>query len=160
MHVSLLTGDYLHPAGKFRRIFIGRSMEAPTVFKRTGKYYLIASGCSAWAPNAARSAVADNVFGPWAELGNPCSGDDAETTFHSQGTFVLPVQGRETAFIFMADRWKQWDLPDSRYVWLPIEFQKDGGPILRWYEKWSLNRMSPTKQSAAVATSNIVSGLR
>ena len=160
MHVSLLTGDYLRPAGKFRRIFIGRSMEAPTVFKHAGKYYLIASGCSAWAPNAARSAAADNVFGPWTELGNPCIDDDAETTFHSQGTFVLPVQGRKTAFIFMADRWKQWDLPDSRYVWLPIQFQKDGKPILRWYQKWSLNTISPTKQSVTVATSNIVSGLR
>jgi len=137
MHVSLLTPDYLRPAGKYRRIFIGRSMEAPAVFKRNGKYYFIGSGCTAWSPNAARSAVADSPWGPWKELGNPCVGEDAETTFHSQGTFVLPVAGREPAFIFMADRWKAQDLADSRYVWLPLEFTAEGKPVLRYQNRWS-----------------------
>lgn len=146
MHVSLLTDDYLRPAGKYRRIFVSRSMEAPTVFKHAGKYYLIASGCSAWAPNAARSAVADNIFGPWTELGNPCVGTDADKTFHSQSTFVIPVQGRDDTFIFMADRWNQWDLPDSRYIWLPLEFSADGRPLLRWHEQWSLDAVSKSGQ--------------
>jgi hypothetical protein len=139
MHVSLLTDDYLRPAAQYNRIFVGRSMEAPTVFKHDGKYYLIASGCSAWEPNAARLAVADNILGPWTELGNPCMGPGADKTFHSQSTFVLPVQGQKNAFIFMADRWKQWDLPDSRYVWLPVEFGEDGRPVLHWYDHWTLN---------------------
>jgi len=138
MHVSLLTDDYLRPAGKFSRIFIGRSMEAPTVFKHAGKYFVIASGCSALAPNAARSAVADNPMGPWTELGNPCVGPDADKTFAAQSTFVLPVTGRDNLFIFMADRWKQWDLPDSRYLWLPLEISADGKPVVRWHEHWSL----------------------
>ena len=72
--------DYLKPAGKYARIFIGRSMEAPVVFKRGKKYYSIASDCTGWQPNAARSAVADNIFGPWTELGNPCRGNGAEQT--------------------------------------------------------------------------------
>jgi hypothetical protein len=144
MHVTLLTDDYLRPAEKYDRIFIGRSMEAPTVFKHNGKYYLIASGCTAWAPNAARLAMADNLLGPWTELGNPCAGPDAEHTFHSQSTYILPVQGRENTFIFMADRWKQWNLPDSRYVWLPVEFNGDGRPVLRWYDHWSLNTSPAT----------------
>jgi hypothetical protein len=160
MHVSLLTDDYLRPAGKFSRVFIGRSMEAPTVFKRAGKYYLIASGCSAWAPNAARSAVADNIFGPWTELGNPCLGADADTTFQSQSTFVLPVPGRHDAFIFMADRWKQWDLPDSRYVWLPLEFNQDGKPLLRWHEHWSLDASASTRQAPVTETNRVVSRLQ
>jgi hypothetical protein len=137
MHVSQLTPDYLHTAGKWNRIFIGRSMEAPAVFKHGGKYYLIASGCTAWAPNAARSAVADHPLGPWTELGNPCLGEDAAATFHSQSTYVLPVAGSDK-FIFMADRWKQWDLPDSRYIWLPVEFAADGKPTLPWRKTWSL----------------------
>jgi hypothetical protein len=139
MHVSLLTDDYLRPAGKYWRIFVGRNMEAPTVFKHAGKYYLIASGCSAWNPNAARSAVADNIFGPWTELGNPCVGTDADKTFHSQSTFVLNVAGQPEKFIFMADRWNQWNLPDSRYIWLPLEFSKDEKPLLHWHEQWSLD---------------------
>jgi beta-xylosidase len=123
MHVSLLTDDYLHTADKYARIFVGRSMEAPAVFKHGGKYYFVGSGCTAWAPDAARSAVAKSPFGPWTELGNPCSGPDATNTFHAQSTFILPVQGREDKFIFMADRWKQWDLAASSYLWLPVEIR-------------------------------------
>jgi hypothetical protein len=144
LHVSLLTDDYLKPAGKYARIFIGRSMEAPTVFKRDGKYYLIASDCTGWKPNAARSAVATNIFGPWTELGNPCRGAGAELTFGAQSTFVLPVAGQPNRFIFMADRWKQWDLADSRYVWLPLEFSADGRPTVPWQERWTLTHSAAT----------------
>lgn len=34
MHVSLLTPDYHHTTGEYARVFIGRSTEAPAVFKR------------------------------------------------------------------------------------------------------------------------------
>lgn len=149
LHVSLLTDDYLHSAGKYRRIFVGQSLEAPVVFKRAGKYYLIASGCTAWVPNAARLAVADNIFGPWTKLGNPCEGAGAGETFGSQGAFVLPVPGRDGEFIFMADRWKQWNLPDSRYAWLPVEFSAGGRPFLRWYDHWSLTTGSESGQHAS-----------
>lgn len=126
LHVSLLTADYLHTSGKYARIFVGRSMEAPAVFKRESKYYFVGSGCTAWAPNAARSAVADSPFGPWKELGNPCVGPDATNTFHAQSTFVLPVQNSPNQFIFIADLWKQWDLPASTYLWLPLNLQAGG----------------------------------
>ena len=137
MHVSLLTDDYLKPAGKYARIFIGRSTEAPAVFKRDGQYYLIGSGCTGWKPNAARLAVAHNIFGPWTELGNPCQGDDADKTYFCQSAFVLPVAGKPGQFIAMFDRWNQWNLADSRYVWLPLEFSADGKPTLHWQERWS-----------------------
>jgi len=68
--VSLLTDDYLNPVGGYARILIGRSMEAPTVFKRTGKYFLIAFGCPGRDPNTTRTALADDIFGPWTELAN------------------------------------------------------------------------------------------
>lgn len=58
LHISQLTDDYLKPAGKFIRVFKDRYMEAPSLFKYKGKYYFIGSGCTGWAPNAARSAVA------------------------------------------------------------------------------------------------------
>jgi len=144
MHVSLLTPDYHHTTGEYARIFIGRSTEAPAVFKREGKYYFIGSGCTAWAPNAARMAVADSIFGPWRELPNPCVGNDADKTFISQSTFVLPVQGSDGSFVFLADRWNQWDLPASRYVWLPLEFPVNGNPTLRWQDKWQLPQSMQT----------------
>ncbi len=130
MHVSRLTDDYLRPSGEFARIFIDRSMEAPAVFKRNGKYYFIASGCTGWDPNAARSAVADHPFGPWTELGNPCRGEGADTTFGGQSTFVLRVPGTPDRYIAMFDRWNKWDLADSRYVWLPIVFDENQNPTV------------------------------
>jgi hypothetical protein len=139
MHVSELSDDYLQPSGKYARIFVGRSMEAPAVFKRGGKYYLIASGCTGWEPNEARSAVADNIFGPWTELGNPCRGENAELTFGCQSTYVLPVAGAAGRFIAVFDRWKKWDLEDSRYVWLPLTFDREGRPRIEWRDRWSLS---------------------
>jgi hypothetical protein len=138
LHISLLTDDYLSSAGTYVRVFAGRFMEAPAVFKRNGKYYFIGSGCTGWAPNAARSAVAESILGPWQELGNPCVGTDAELTFHSQSTFILPVAGKNDAFIFMADIWNPKNAIDGRYVWLPILFE-DAKPVLQWQDEWDLS---------------------
>ena len=138
MHVARLTDDYLKPSGKYARLFIGRSTEAPAVFKRGGKYWLLGSGCTGWKPNTARLAVAENIFGPWQELDNPCQGSDADKTFFCQSNFVLPVAGQPGTFIAMFDRWKQWDLADSRYVWLPLKFNADGRPTIQWQDQWSL----------------------
>ncbi len=124
--ISELRADYLAPSGHFERVFIDRSMEAPAVFKHGGRYYFIASGCTGWHPNAARSAVADSIWGPWTELGNPARGEGADTTFRSQGTFVLPLEDR---YLFMADRWNIEDLGRSGYLWLPISFE-DGRPVI------------------------------
>lgn len=105
---------------------------------KNGIYYFIGSGCTGWAPNAARSAKAESIWGPWQELGNPCLGEDAELTFHSQSTFILPLQGREGAFIFMADRWRPENAIDGRYIWLPILFRNDRIEI-EWIDEWDLS---------------------
>jgi beta-xylosidase len=139
LQISKLTDDYLSFSGEYVRAFVGRFMEAPAIFKWAGKYYFIGSGCTGWAPNAARSAVAESIWGPWTELGNPCVGEDAELTFHSQSTFILPVQGKSGAFIFMADRWNPQDAIDGRYLWLPIIF-RNNRIELEWREEWQLEQ--------------------
>lgn len=142
--IARLTDDYLDHAGDFVRVFERRLMEAPAICRRQGKYYFLASGCTGWAPNAARSAVADAVFGPWQELGNPCVGVNSanglgpEKTFGGQSTFILPVAGREDAYIAMFDIWRPRNPIDGRYVWLPIEFTDDGYQI-RWRDEWDLS---------------------
>ena len=133
MHVSLLSDDYLRPSGKFERIFVDRSTEAPAVFKHQSRYYFMGSGCTAYAPNAARSAVASSIWGPWQELGNPCVGANADKTFFSQSTYMLPVVGKPGAFIYMGDRWR-----GGLYVWLPVNFEK-GRFILKWVDEWDLS---------------------
>lgn len=137
LHINLLTDDYLMPTTTFKRVFIGKSREAPAVFKRKNKYYMITSGCSGWDPNQAQIAVADSMLGEWKVIGNPCTGKDADKTFFAQSTHVLPIEGKKDAYIAMFDRWNKKDLIDSRYIWLPIQF--DGDQIsIPWTEEWSL----------------------
>lgn len=139
LHIAELSDDYLSHSGRYARFFSNRYMEAPTILKTSkGKYFLIASDCTGWAPNPARSASADNIFGPWTELGNPCLGQDSLTTFHSQSTYILAVHGKNDAFIFMADRWVPENPVDGRYIWLPINFENDR-IHLKWADKWDLS---------------------
>jgi hypothetical protein len=134
------------------RILVGRMREAPAPFKFRGRYYLITSGCTGWAPNAADYAVADNILGPWESKGNPCLGPKSEITFGTQSTFVLPAPGRPGCFIFMADLWKPRQLRDSRYVWLPLILKPDGSFSLEWCDQWDLSVFSGV--GTAPSTSN------
>ncbi|MFI3259004.1 MAG: glycoside hydrolase family 43 protein [Rikenellaceae bacterium] len=132
LHIAELTDDYLYHIGKWQRVLPGRSNEAPAVMKREGKYWMISSGCTGWAPNKARLAVADSMMGEWRELPNPCRGEGADTTFGGQSTYILKVEGKRDEWIFMADIWRPNDLADSRYIWLPIQFDGDGTPYIEW----------------------------
>ena len=138
MHIAELTDDYLKPNGVMVRIFIGQYREAPAAFEDNGRYFLINSKCSDWAPNAALYAVAPSMLGPWTVMGNPTVGSGSEKTFNSQSTYVLPVVGKHGAFIFMADRWNPDNLEDSRYIWLPIAIHGDKLEI-PWHDQWDLS---------------------
>ena len=137
LHIAELSDDYLSHTGKYIRIAPGGHNEAPALFKHQGMYYMITSGCTGWAPNAARLLISDSILGNWKVLENPCLGEEAQLTFRSQGTYILPLQGKKEAFIFMADRWNPDDLYDSRYIWLPILFE-NSLPIIRYQDKWNL----------------------
>jgi hypothetical protein len=138
LYIGELAADYRQTTGSFTRNFIKGYREAPAVFQRGGKYYLITSGCTGWDPNPAESAVADRVLGPWKVLGNPCAGPLAEVTFNAQSTFVFPVAGRQDAFIAMFDMWNKEDLGASRYAWLPVQFKGDT-PFIEWLDEWDLS---------------------
>ena len=120
------------------RTFVDQSREAPAIFKHAGRYYLITSGCTGWEPNQSQVAVADSPLGPWEVIGDPCVGPDAALTFYAQSTFVLPVADIPGVFIAMFDRWNQFDLRDSRYVWLPIFFEGQSVKI-SWHGVWDLS---------------------
>lgn len=137
LQIAQLTDDYLSHNGTFVRVAEGRQNEAPTIFKRDGTYWMITSGCTGWAPNAARMYMARNIFGPWRECPNPCRGEGADKTFGAQGTFIykLSTPGERKLFpaaeyVFMADIWNPKGLSDSRHLWVPIAFE-DGKPVLR-----------------------------
>ncbi|WP_089830331.1 glycoside hydrolase family 43 protein [Chitinophaga filiformis] len=139
MHICELSDDYLSHTTNDRRILVQRAREAPAVCKYNNRFYLFTSGCTGWSPNAASYAVADSIMGTWIEHSNPCHGADADSTFHAQSTFVLPVTGQANAFIFMADRWNKNDLETSRYIWLPLIFNPEGTPHVQWKDEWKLS---------------------
>ncbi|OGV64800.1 MAG: beta-glucanase [Lentisphaerae bacterium RIFOXYA12_FULL_48_11] len=144
LHISLLSDDYQSRAGKYVRLFEHRWHEAPALCKYKGRYWMITSDCTGWNPNAARSSVADSIWGPWKELGNPCVGLNPhnklgpELTFGGQSTCILPVAGRKDAFIAMFDIWCPKDAIKGVYVWLPISFEQDRFTIT-WRDAWDMS---------------------
>ncbi|MBQ0057504.1 MAG: family 43 glycosylhydrolase [Bacteroidales bacterium] len=134
IQIAELSDDCLGYTGRYVRVDAAGQNEAPAIFKKDGTYYMITSGCTGWAPNAARLLTASSIFGPWTRHDNPCRGKGADLTFQSQSTYILPVGD---GFIFMADRWNPDNPIDGRYMWLPIEWE-DGLPVLRMTKRWNL----------------------
>lgn len=143
LHIAELTDDYQSHSGKYIRFAPAGHNEAPAIFKKDNTYFMITSGCTGWEPNAARLFSASSIWGPWTEHPNPCKGKGADLTFHSQSTYVLPVQGKKDAFIFMGDRWTPKNPIDARYIWLPVLFE-NGLPVLKWMDKWDLEIFDET----------------
>lgn len=142
--ISELTNDFLDFTGRYVTVAPGGQNEAPTILKRNGKYWMICSGCTGWAPNEARMFSAETIWGPWKQYLTPFTDQNgrgyhdmgAEKTFGAQGTYILqPAPGQ---FIFMADIWKPRNLSNSLHLWLPIHFAEDGTPVIPWTETISL----------------------
>ena len=138
LNIAELSDDYLSHSGRYVRVAPAGHNEAPAIFKRNGTYWMITSGCTGWAPNAARMFSAPSIFGPWEQHPNPCRGDQSEITYGGQSTYILPVPGKKDLFIFMADIWRPRHPIDARYIWLPIQFEADGTPYLEWMDTWNI----------------------
>ena len=137
LNIAELADDYLNYTGRYVRVAPGGQNEAPAIFKRDGVYWMVTSGCTGWAPNEARMFKATSLWGPWEQLPSPFVGKDAKKSFHTQGTYIFKVEGTEDGFVFMADRWNPRSLKNSRHIWLPIDFEADGTPVIRWVDGWS-----------------------
>lgn len=156
MFISRLNRDYTdldvaqHPIGlakngkDFIRLFPGAQREAPAMFKYNNYYYLITSGATGWDPNPARYWRAENILGPWIDMGDPCMDEISNTypairTFNSQSSSVISIDPENGKFIFMADRWNKRNLSKSSYVWLPIIINKKGEIKIEEKANWKLN---------------------
>jgi hypothetical protein len=150
LHISELSDDYLSHTGKWTRVFEYLWHEAPAICKYNDRYWMLSSNCTGWNPNAARSAVANSIWGPWQDLGNPCIGETPrnhlgpQLTFGGQSTFILPVNGISGAFIAMFDTWRPEKLLASGYIWLPIQFSKNRFTI-SWKDAWDLSVFNKKK---------------
>ncbi|MEV5495402.1 RICIN domain-containing protein [Nonomuraea fuscirosea] len=133
LHIYRLTADYLNVSTLVGNFWNDAHREAPALFKRGNVYFLLTSAATGWNPNQARYATASSISGPWTGWTNVGDG----TTFGSQPTYVLPIQGSSTTgYLYMGDRWAgAWGGPvnDSQYVWLPITFPSATSMSLTWY---------------------------
>ena len=138
-YISLLSDDYLRHSGKFTRVFEKRRMEAQAMFKHAGKYWFIGLGLHGLGPEPRPLRGRGFDLGAVEGIGQPLPRPRRAETFGGQSAFVFPVAGKKDMFIFMADRWNKTRLDDSRYLWLPLEFQENK-PVVKWMPTWGLSR--------------------
>lgn len=131
LQIAELDDTFEHHTGRYIRLFPGGHNEAPAIFRHGGKYWMVTSGCTGWAPNEARMMSADSIMGEWTMHPNPCRGEMAEKTFYGQGTYIFTDGDRAT---FMADVWNPKNLGSSRHIWLPVSFTDEGVPVIAWPE--------------------------
>ena len=98
MHMYRLSEDYMNVDQLVNRLWQGEYREAPAVAKINGRYYMLNSWCTGWAPNQGKYASADSMEGRWSRLEN--IGD--ETTFGSQPAFILQ---KDHQTLYFGDRW-------------------------------------------------------
>ncbi len=132
MCITRLNEDYTDVTAEYHYALADQEREAPAVFVREGTYYMITSGCSGWAPNAALMATAKHPCSGWKLIDNPCVGPGYRKTFQGQSSYVLNVQG---TYYLMLDHWKPEDLKSSGYSILPITFTEDG-PEVVWQDEF------------------------
>jgi len=122
LRIAQMNSSYTALTGKNVKPFSGQGQrEAPQLFKRDGRYYLITSGATWFKPNAAMYAVSSKVLGKYKPMGNPISGTGASTTFSSQGAFAFEDVATGNWYL-LADQWNTKNLGASKYVFLPIKF--------------------------------------
>jgi len=150
----------------YTRVFPGAQREAPALFKYDGKYYMLTSGATGWAPNQNKYTVADNIMGPWSSMVDPfvrtlATDPNPKTAFGSQTTCVIPVDPAKGKFIYMGDIWNGGDFSNggAKYVWLPIDFGQGTDMTIKWHDSWNLCALNnaakidiKTKLPEAVAT--------
>ena len=117
LHIYRLTPDYMNVARLVGTPFQGEYREAPAVYKSNGRYYMLSSYCTGWAPNQGKWAMADRMDGDWTLLEN--FGD--ETTYRSQPAFVLQYGGED---YYVGDRWEGDGMRyfASTYIFLRIRY--------------------------------------
>ena len=133
--IARLSADYLSVEKEMS--LVSAHMEGGAIVHYQDLYYAIGSGLTGWAANPNKCATAKSLEGPWSEFKDIAP--PATHTYGAQSTMMIKVVGsKKTTVIFMADIWKANDLPDSRYLWMPLEIG-DGKLWLPEPKPWTLN---------------------
>ena len=124
-----LTDDLLACEAETATLFAGEYREAPAFFCRNGRYWVLSSHCTGWAPNQGGCSHSEKMDGAWSAIRD--FGD--ATTFCSQPAFVLQTGDR---YLYFGDRWMGGGDAyfTSTYVILEIRFREDGTPYIEYTE--------------------------
>ncbi|MCR4620674.1 MAG: family 43 glycosylhydrolase [Clostridiales bacterium] len=131
LHIVRLTDDYLDETSSYARIDACDAREAPCMFKREGKYYLITSGLTGWEYNEALYYMSDSPLNGWKRMGNPCVGEGCKTTFNSQPTQVVSIKRR---LYLLSERHNTRNFVECSHILLPLEFDADGRITIQYKE--------------------------
>lgn len=131
LHIYRLTADFLNVDEWVKSLYCHEYREAPALFEKDGKTYMISSYCTGWAPNQGKWCAADSVMGRWGLLSD--FGDD--TTYRSQAAFIWEWDGK---FWYIGDRWSGKEYFSSTYVALEIQFDGDGNPYIEYTDEPAL----------------------
>jgi hypothetical protein len=116
--IAKLSDDYLNVEKKI--CFIKEPLEGGTVVHYEGLYYVVGSRMTGWRPNPNVYATARSLSGPWTAFTDIAA--HQTNTYNSQSGTLLKITGTKfTSVIYLGDRWDERDLPDSRYIWMPVE---------------------------------------
>jgi hypothetical protein len=123
--IEKLNADYTSGAGDFVRVTPTRT-EAPGMFKRNGKYYLLYSdpNCGYCSGTGTSYRTAASPLGPWSEgikiSTNSCGG---------QPSFVATFKlGSREIFLYGSDLWNNGAKNEAvaNFYWAPLSFAVDG----------------------------------
>ncbi|MBI2512107.1 MAG: family 43 glycosylhydrolase [Opitutae bacterium] len=144
--IARLTPDRLDVAEQVA--FVAAPIEGGAIVRHDGLYYCIGSHLTGWWPNANKFLTAERLAGPWSEPRDFAPPETA--TFGSQSTNLLKIVGtKQTAVIYLGDIWRPYDLPDSRYLWHPLEI--GGGQLHLEPRGWMPGPWSIDVQTGEVA---------
>ncbi len=129
-----LSDDY-HQAVEKVVLCEGQRREAPAIVNIDGVYHMISSACTGWDPNQAMITTSSSLTHGWGPLEK--IGD--HIAFDTQASSILAIKGtKATTYVYVGDRWMDPDLPHSKIILLPIEFE-NGRMVLRWHQNWQLD---------------------
>ena len=116
--IAALTADALQVDREVS--FLPMPLEGGALVRYRGRYYVVGSQLTGWAPNPNLYAVADSLSGPWSLFHDIAA--PAVKTYGAQSSLLFSVHGTQTdSVIFMGDIWQPQALPTSTYLWMPLE---------------------------------------
>jgi hypothetical protein len=146
LQISKLTTDFLN-IGEITKTFVsqGPFKEATSLFKRNGKYHMLASTTNGWTSSATYCYSASSLSGTWTTAQWCSTSPYSDNSFDTQLDQVLPIQGTAgTVYMYIGDRWnnKGGSTGIGRNQWYPLSFELfdvNGKVTINGHEQWKID---------------------